>query len=47
MVREKEVREAESWPCRAAGVVDGAEEKVSRSRRMEVDCLRRELKIEF
>jgi len=47
MVREKEVREAEIWPWRAGEPVVGAVEKVSRSLRREVDCLRAELKREF
>jgi len=47
IVREKEVREEAIWPCRLAGVVSGEEAKMSRSRRMEEDCLRAELKVEF
>jgi len=47
MVREKEVREAEIWPCREGGVVVGEAAKASRSLRMEEDCLRAELKTEF
>lgn len=47
MMREKEVREAEIWPCREGGVVVGEAAKTSRSLRIEEDCLRAELKIEF
>jgi hypothetical protein len=47
MVREKEVREAEIWPCREGGVVVGETAKASRSLRIEEDCLRAELKMEF
>lgn len=47
IVREKEVRDAEIWPCKEGGVVVGEEAKRSRSRRMEEDCLSAELKVEF
>ncbi len=47
MVREKEVREAEIWPWSEGGVVAGEAAKASRSLRMEEDCLRAELKMEF
>jgi hypothetical protein len=46
-VREKEVREAEIWPRRDGGDVEGREARVSRSARMEEDCLRAELKVVF
>lgn len=40
MVREKEVREAEIWPCRdGEDDVAGRAEKFWRSVRREVDCL--------
>ena len=45
-MREKEVREAESWP-RSAGEGFGVEERVERSRRMEVLWRRAELKRVF
>ena len=47
MVREKDVREAEIWPWSEGGVVVGEAAKASRSLRMEEDCLRAELKMEF
>jgi hypothetical protein len=46
-VRVREVRVVEIWPWSAGEAVEGAEEKVSRSRRREVDCLRAELKRGF
>jgi len=46
-VRENDVKLAEIWPRRDAGVVVGEVEKDSRSLRIEEDCLRAELKIEF
>jgi hypothetical protein len=46
-VRVREVRVLLIWPCRAGEAVLGLEAKVSRSRRMEVDCLREELKSVF
>jgi hypothetical protein len=46
-VREKEVKEAEIWPVREAGADRGLDERVVRSVRREVDCLRAELKSGF
>lgn len=44
MVREKDVREALSWPWSAGDEVGGVEEKASRSLRMAFDWRRAELK---
>jgi hypothetical protein len=46
-VREKEVNEADIWPVRDAGAERGLDERVARSVRREVDCLRAVLKTEF
>jgi hypothetical protein len=46
-VREKEVKEADIWPVRDAGAERGLDERVARSVRREVDCLRAVLKTEF
>ena len=46
-MREKDVRVDEIWPWSAGLAVLGLVAKVSRSRRMEVDCLSAELKRVF
>jgi hypothetical protein len=47
IVREKEVREAEIWPCKEGELDAGSAAKASRSLRIEEDCLSAELKVEF
>lgn len=47
MMREKDVREALSWPWRAGVVVVGEVEREVRSLRMALDCRRAELKRVF
>jgi len=43
----KDVRAADIWPCRDSDVVAGFSAKASRSLRMDVDCFKAELKVEF